>query len=166
MDALLNTRIVRTALAATLLSGLVCGSVRFARAQSSAQESAKSQEQDKQNSTPASKDDSNSKKDGKSDEHATADIRITVTSNTGKPIENASVYVRIPEDGGLFHHDKLQELDLKTNLDGTVKVPPVPQGKVLIQVVAKGWKTYGRWYELNAGKQEVAIKLDPPPRWY
>jgi hypothetical protein len=47
-----------------------------------------------------------------------------------------------------------------------VKVTEVPQGKILIQVVAKGWHTYGKWYEFNTDAETVQIKLDPPPRWY
>ena len=81
-------------------------------------------------------------------------------------MSNASVYVRYNEPGGLFHHDKLAELGLKTNEDGAVKVPPVPQGKILIQVVAKGWHTYGKWYEINAEEESIEIVLEPPPHWY
>lgn len=93
-------------------------------------------------------------------------LRIVVTGNTGKPIGNATVYVRFPEAGGIFHHDKLSELDLKTNEDGSVKVPEIPQGKILVQVIAKGWHTFGKWYEVNTSEQTIEIKLELPPRWY
>jgi hypothetical protein len=106
------------------------------------------------------------KKDEKSTEPATTKLKIHVTSKGNKPVSNASVYIRFNESGGLFHHDKLAELGLKTSEDGTVKVPPVPQGKILIQVVAKGWHTYGKWYEINQDEQSLEIVLEPPPRWY
>jgi hypothetical protein len=93
-------------------------------------------------------------------------LRIVVTTNTGKPIGNAAVYVRFPEAGGFLHHDKLSELDLKTNEDGKVRVPEIPQGKILIQVIAKGWHTYGKWYDVAVDEQTIEIKLDPPPHWY
>ena len=105
-------------------------------------------------------------KDKKSSDPATIKLRIEVTGADGKPVGNASVYVRYNEPGGLFHHDKLAELNFKTNQDGSVKVTEVPQGKILIQVVAKGWHTYGKWYEFNTDAETVQIKLDPPPRWY
>jgi len=41
-----------------------------------------------------------------------------------------------------------------------------PTGRVLIQVVAEGWKTYGHWYDLTDSKQVVKIHLDRPPKWY
>jgi hypothetical protein len=105
-------------------------------------------------------------KDKKSSDPATIKLRIEVTGADGKPVGNASVYVRYNEPGGLFHHDKLAELNFKTNQDGSVKVTDVPQGKILIQVVAKGWHTFGKWYEFNTDAETVQIKLDPPPHWY
>ncbi|MGH9758867.1 MAG: carboxypeptidase-like regulatory domain-containing protein [Candidatus Acidiferrales bacterium] len=113
-------------------------------------------------------------KQDKSDQNAGASqtdagqtrLKIVVTGNTGKPIGNATVYVRFPESGGLFHHEKLSELDFKTNEDGSVKVPEIPQGKILVQVLAKGWHTFGKWYEIHTSEQTIEIKLDLPPRWY
>ncbi len=93
-------------------------------------------------------------------------LKIQVTDPKGKAVGNASVYVRYYMSGGLLHHEKLEELDLKTNQDGSVKVPEIPQGKILIQVIAKGWHTYGKWYEIAQTQQSVPIKLEPPPHWY
>lgn len=104
--------------------------------------------------------------DQKDSDVSTTKLKILVSSNEGKPIGNASVYVRFPIAGGLLHHDKLAELDLKTNQDGSVKVPPIPKGKIMIQVVAKGWHTYGRWYDIGKDEDSVSIQLAPPPHWY
>jgi hypothetical protein len=93
-------------------------------------------------------------------------LRIQVTGPDDKPIGNASVYVRFSESGGVFRHEKLAEMNFKTNSDGSVKVPEVPQGKILIQVVAKGWHTYGKWYEIEKDEESIQIKLEPPPHWY
>jgi hypothetical protein len=42
----------------------------------------------------------------------------------------------------------------------------VPQGKILIQVIAKGLHTYGKWYDIEKDQDTIEIKLDPAPRWY
>lgn len=97
---------------------------------------------------------------------STIKIHITVTDPNDKPVANASVYVRYNESGGLFHHDKLAELSFKTNQEGSLKVPEVPKGKILIQVIAKGWHTFGKWYDVDKDNQTIAIKLEPPPHWY
>ncbi|HTZ73224.1 MAG TPA: hypothetical protein VMB47_04840 [Candidatus Aquilonibacter sp.] len=93
-------------------------------------------------------------------------LKIMITNPNGHPVGNASVYVRYPKPDSFLHHGDLQELDLKTNLDGSVKVPPVPQGKVEIQVIAKGWHTYGEWYDVEKDDQTVKIQLQEPPHWY
>lgn len=104
--------------------------------------------------------------DVKPPEGPTTKLKIHVVDPDGKPVGNASVYVRFYQSGGFLHHEKLAELDLKTNQDGSVKLPPVPRGKILIQVIAKGWHTFGRWYELKKAEQSIEIKLQPPPHWY
>jgi|SRR6516162_5870391 len=106
-----------------------------------------------------------SKKDSKPSDPTTTRLRIHVTAGD-KPVGNASVYVRFPVAGGMFHKEKLSELNLKTNEDGTVKVPDIPRGKILIQVVAKGWKTFGKWYDIDSEAITVEIKLEPPAHWY
>ncbi len=93
-------------------------------------------------------------------------LHLRVLNGEGKPVGNASVYVRFYTDAGFRHRHSLAELDLKTNQDGTVKVPPVPQGKILIQVIATGWHTFGKWYDVEQDQDSIEIKLEPPPHWY
>ena len=49
-----------------------------------------------------------------------------------------------------------------TNQDGVAKLPPIPQGKVRVQVIAKGYQTFGNVYELNQDEQTIEIKVNPP----
>ena len=95
---------------------------------------------------------------------STLHIEITAGDND-KPVDSASVYVRFPKTR-MFGREKLPEMDLKTNREGMVKVPNVPRGKVLVQVMAPGWRTYGRWYDLDQPEQTIKIKLEKPTRWY
>lgn len=132
---------------------------RAARFQESQQNQTTSQEKPPPDKT------TDSKKDSKPSDPTTTKLRIHVTA-ADKPVGNASVYVRFPVAGGIFHKDKLSELNLKTNEDGSAKVPNIPRGKILIQVVAKGWKTYGKWYDIDSEAMTVEIKLEPPARWY
>jgi hypothetical protein len=135
-------------------------------AQSAAQEQSapKNQSSAQTQQAPPDKPD---KKDKKSSTPGMVRLRIEVAGGAdGKPIGNASVYVRYNESGGFLHKDKLAELNFKTNQDGSVKVPEVPQGKILIQVIAKGWHTFGKWYDVDTEEQTIQIKLEPPPHWY
>jgi hypothetical protein len=94
--------------------------------------------------------------------------RITIEVTGGdkeSPVENASVYVKFVEERKI-KKDKKFELNVKTNRDGTTHVPNAPMGRVLIQVIAEGWKTYGRWYDITDAKQTIKIHLEKPPKWY
>jgi len=93
--------------------------------------------------------------------------RLTIEVTGGeanKPVENASVYVKTVEQHLI--KDKKFEVNVKTNQHGVAHVPDAPLGRVLIQIVADGWKTYGRWYDITDPKQVIKIHLEPPPRWY
>jgi hypothetical protein len=93
--------------------------------------------------------------------------RITIEVTAGadnQPVENASVYLKKIEQRLI--KDKKFEVNVKTDMKGVAHVPDAPLGRVLIQVIADGWKTYGRWYELTDPKQVIKIHLDRPPKWY
>ncbi|MCL6480228.1 MAG: hypothetical protein K6U02_00740 [Firmicutes bacterium] len=103
---------------------------------------------------------------GKPNEDARTDLRIEVVGGKKEvPVDNASVYLRFPREGK-SERSKLLELNLKTNAQGVTRYEIAPRGKVLIQVIAPGWKTFGRWYTLEKEKETIRIKLEEPPRWY
>ena len=94
--------------------------------------------------------------------------RLTIEVTGGEkntPIDNASIYIKFVQEC-LLKKDKKHEMNVKTNPDGVVHVPDPPTGKVLIQVVAEGWKTFGRWYEIEDISQPIQIHLERPKHWY
>ena len=94
--------------------------------------------------------------------------RITIEVTGGEkniPIENASVYVKFVEEHAIKKDMKL-EMNVKTSRDGIAHVPSAPMGRVLVQVVAEGWKTYGHWLDITDPKQTIKVHLDKPPKWY
>jgi len=94
--------------------------------------------------------------------------RVTIEVSGGEkdaPVENASVYLKYVEERKI-KKDKKVELNVKTNREGAAHIPETPTGRVLIQVVADGWKTYGRWYDITEAKQTIKVHLEKPPRWY
>lgn len=90
---------------------------------------------------------------------------IEVTGgDSNKPVENASVYLKTVEEGTI--KDKKTEINVKTNQLGVAHIPQPPTGRVLIQIIAEGWKTYGRWHDITDVKAPIKIHLDRPPKWY
>ncbi|MFQ5694665.1 MAG: hypothetical protein ACE5HB_01600 [Terriglobia bacterium] len=95
-------------------------------------------------------------------------VRLTlklVAAETGKPIKNAIVYVKFKESRFL-RKDKKREWSLKTNREGVAVFPLLPEGQVLVQIVIKGWKTYGRFHDITSPKQSLTIELKKARKWY
>src|SRR5260370_2434090 len=91
--------------------------------------------------------------------------RITIEVTGGEksvPVENASVYVKFIEEHSL-KKDKKLEMNVKTSRDGIAHVPNAPMGRVLVQVVAEGWKTYGRCLAIADPTQTIKVHLEKPP---
>jgi hypothetical protein len=94
--------------------------------------------------------------------------RVTIEVSGGEkatPVENASVYLKYVEEHKI-KKDKKLEMNVKTNREGLAHIPDAPMGRVLIQIVAEGWRSYGRWYDITEPKQIIKINLEKPPRWY
>jgi hypothetical protein len=141
---------------------LLCASAELAQTDNSAQPHASSQSAAANQDQP----DTTDKNEQKPSEPSMTKLKIVVTAGEDKPIGNASVYVRFNTSGGFLRHEKEVEMNFKTNQDGSVKVPEIPRGKILIQVIATGWHTYGKWYDVEKDEETIAIKLVPPPHWY
>jgi hypothetical protein len=94
--------------------------------------------------------------------------RLTIEVTGGDksaPVENASVYVKYFEEHAI-KKDKKLELNVKTNREGVAHVAEAPVGRALVQIIAEGWKTYGRWYDITDPRQTIKIHLERPPKWY
>jgi hypothetical protein len=101
-------------------------------------------------------------------EQTTQSSRLTIEVTGGEkasPVENASVYVKYVEEHAI-KKDKKLELNVKTNRDGVAHVAEAPLGRALVQVIAEGWKTYGRWYDISDPHQVIKVRLERPPQWY
>jgi hypothetical protein len=93
----------------------------------------------------------------------TARIEVTILRDTnGKPIENAAVVFH-PMQG---EKDK-GNMELKTNEDGKTIIDVLPIGDVVrLQVIAKGFQTYGEDYKIEKAEMAIEIKLKRPGEQY
>ena len=55
---------------------------------------------------------------------------------------------------------------LKTDADGKANYDGLPYGKIRIQVIARGFQTYGEDYDVNQQSMEFTIKMKPPQEQY
>jgi len=45
-------------------------------------------------------------------------------------------------------------------------VPEVPKGKILIQVIAKNYQTFGQTFDIADDEKTIDITLSPPQQQY
>ena len=96
-------------------------------------------------------------------------IRVEVRkATTDKPVDRASVIVKFVEGRSVIKLGKkiMTSYQMRTNQDGVATMPAIPQGKIQIQVIAKGFQTYGKVFEIEEEEKTVEIKLnDPQPQF-
>lgn len=96
-------------------------------------------------------------------------IRVEVRKAANdKPVDRASVVVRFVEGRSVVKLGKkiMTSYQMRTNQDGVATMPPIPQGKIQIQVIAKGMQTFGQIIEIGEEEKTVEVKLnDPQPQY-
>lgn len=95
-------------------------------------------------------------------------LRIEVTNDIGKPVDRAGVVVRFIKGRSVTKLGKkvIKSWELRTNSDGIAKIPPIPQGEILVQVIAKNYQTFGGTFEVNEEERTIQVKLNPPQRQF
>src|SRR5580658_7230350 len=94
-------------------------------------------------------------------------LTVHVTSAvSGKPIDRASVIVRFKEGLGVNLKKIQTSWETKTNQDGNVTLPSMPQGKVQIQIIASNYQTFGDMFVTDKPEQTIEVKLNPPQQQY
>jgi 5-hydroxyisourate hydrolase-like protein (transthyretin family) len=93
----------------------------------------------------------------------TARIDVTILKDVnGKPVENAAVIFH-PMEG---EKDK-GNMELKTNEDGKTTIDVLPiGGTVRLQVIAKGFQTFGDDYKVDKADMAIEIRLKRPGEQY
>jgi len=95
-------------------------------------------------------------------------LTISVKSTTGKPVEGASVIVKFVKGHAITKLGKKvrKEWELRTNQDGLAKIPPIPQGTILVQIIAKDYQTFGQNFDVDEEQKTLDITLNPPQPQY
>jgi len=90
----------------------------------------------------------------------TARIEVTVLRDTnGKPVENAAVIFHLMGDKG--------NMEMKSNEDGKAVIDVLPIGSsVRLQIIAKGFQTYGDDFKIDKAQMAVEVKLKRPGEQY
>ena len=95
-------------------------------------------------------------------------LTLVVKTQGGKPVDRASCVVRFVEGHSVVKLGKAirTTFELRTNQEGEARIPAIPQGKILVQVIAKGYQTFGQTFDVNEDEKTLEITLNPPQQQY
>ncbi|MCU1337279.1 MAG: hypothetical protein JWO19_2860 [Bryobacterales bacterium] len=96
-------------------------------------------------------------------------LQIHVTNERGKPVDRASVIVKFVSGRPLktlgLKKARLS-WELKSSQEGMAKIPPIPKGKILIQISARNYQTFGETFDIDEDERLVEIVLKTPQSQY
>ena len=89
-------------------------------------------------------------------------LTISVKNDSGKGVEDASVVVRFIRGHSALKLGKgiRREWELHTNQEGIAKIPPIPQGTILIQVIAKNYQTFGDNFDVDEAQKTLEMEAE------
>src|SRR5437588_2896280 len=95
-------------------------------------------------------------------------LTIEVTDQAGKPVDRAGVIVRFVKGHSVMKLGKSikKNWEMRTSQEGRVTIPPIPQGTILVQVIAKNYQTFGDNFDVDEPQKTITIKLKPPQAQY
>ena len=111
------------------------------------------------------------------EERKTLEVKLTsgmtklfvhVTTPGGKPIDHADVVVKFVSGRSIIQLGRkiTTSWEMRTNQEGIAKVPELPQGTILVQVIATGYQTFGQTFEVNQIEKTIDVKLNSPQEQY
>lgn len=95
------------------------------------------------------------------------DLVVLVQDQSGAPIPRASIVIGriVSKPGAEKVKVKKGRMQLRTSMQGTAPLPPLEQGRYMIQVISTGFQTYGSAdLVLDQAEQSLTITLEPPKK--
>ena len=95
-------------------------------------------------------------------------LTIKVTNLKGDPVDRASVIVRFISGHSVVKLGKAKttQYELRTNQEGVAKFPPLPEGRIRLQIIDPRYQTYGDTVDISGAEKALDIKLNPPQTQY
>lgn len=95
-------------------------------------------------------------------------LKIAVKNLEGKPVERASVIVTWKSSRSITKLGRKvpTRWEIRTNQQGVATMPALPQGNILVQVIAKPYQTYGETVEVDEAEKMITVTLNPPQQQY
>src|SRR6266536_2396947 len=86
-------------------------------------------------------------------------LRVEVKSLNGNPVERAGVVVTFVHGRSAMKFGKKirKTWETRTNQEGVAKIPPIPQGQIRVQIIAKGYQTFGQVFDEDEEEKRIEV---------
>ena len=55
---------------------------------------------------------------------------------------------------------------MRSSQQGVAEIPEMPKGKIRVQVIAKGYQTFGQTFDVNEDERTIEVQLNRPQPQY
>jgi uncharacterized GH25 family protein len=95
-------------------------------------------------------------------------VNVTVKDKFDKPVDNAAVILDFLGSHQITKLGRRRQThwEVHTNQEGLAHFPPIPQGTIQLQVVAKNHQTFGKKFDIDTDQKTIDVKLNPPQEQY
>jgi hypothetical protein len=95
-------------------------------------------------------------------------ITVNVKDQHDKALDNATVILDFLGSRQITKLGRRSQThwEVHTNQEGLAHFPPVPQGTIQLQVVAKNHQTFGKKFDIDTDQKAIDVKLNPPQEQY
>ena len=94
-------------------------------------------------------------------------IKVVVANERGTPVDRASVIVKF-EGRAISKLGKKVKTswEMRSGQDGAVEMPELPKGKILVQVIAKGYQTFGKTFDVDEDERTIEVTVADPQKQF
>ena len=94
-------------------------------------------------------------------------ITVVIKNDSGKPVDRANVIVRFSGRSVAKLGKKVRTTwEMRSTQEGVAEIPELPKGKILVQVTAKGFQTFGQTFDVTEDERTIDVTLNPPQQQY
>ena len=94
-------------------------------------------------------------------------IKVVVTNERGRPVDRAAVIVRFEGRSAAKLGKKVRtSWEMRSGQDGGVELPELPKGTILVQVIAKGYQTYGKRFDVDQDERTIEVTVADPQKQF
>jgi len=81
---------------------------------------------------------------------------LVINDSNGRPVMNAEIVIHAVDRKGGLRDDSVE---LKSHQDGKAEITGIPYGKLRVEVISAGFKTFQKDYDINQPSMGLTIKL-------